>query len=72
MEGISKAIGIVVIAMMVTALAAAVLTIPVYYLWNWLMPEVFGLTTLTFWQALGISLLSGCLFQRGSSSKSSS
>ena len=66
MKQLAEAIGIVVIAIAVAVLAAVILTIPVYYLWNWLMPEIFGLTTLDFWQAFGISLLSGCLFQRGS------
>ncbi|MDR1552329.1 MAG: hypothetical protein LBS69_02545 [Prevotellaceae bacterium] len=23
-------------------------------LWNWLMPSIFGLKTITFWQALGL------------------
>ena len=27
-------------------------------LWNALMPEIFGLRTITFWQALGLLLLS--------------
>ncbi len=31
-------------------------------LWNWLMPELFGLHTITFWQALGLFLLSKILF----------
>lgn len=31
-------------------------------LWNWLMPEIFGLTTITFVQALGILVLSKILF----------
>jgi hypothetical protein len=31
-------------------------------LWNWLMPPVFGLHTLTFWQALGLLVLSWILF----------
>jgi len=32
------------------------------YLWNWLMPLIFGLPIITFWQALGICLLSKILF----------
>lgn len=32
------------------------------YLWNWLMPAIFGLTTITFWQAIGLCLLSKILF----------
>jgi hypothetical protein len=31
-------------------------------LWNWLMPAIFGLTTITFWQALGMLVLSWILF----------
>lgn len=39
----------------------------VMWLWNWLMPTIFGLTTLTFWQTAGIIILSklllgGCNF----------
>ncbi len=31
-------------------------------LWNWLMPALFGLHHITFWQALGLFLLSKILF----------
>lgn len=31
-------------------------------LWNWLGPDVFGARTITFWQALGILVLSKLLF----------
>jgi len=30
-------------------------------LWNWLMPPLFGLHSLTFWQALGLLVLSWIL-----------
>ena len=33
-------------------------------LWNWLMPEIFGLGTITYLQALGLLLLSRLLFGR--------
>ncbi|GAA3613404.1 hypothetical protein Q4Q39_03580 [Flavivirga amylovorans] len=47
----------------------------IMWLWNWLMPEIFGLTTLTYWQAVGLFiflklLLGGC-GGGGKSSKSS-
>jgi hypothetical protein len=32
-------------------------------LWNWLMPEIFGLTRLTYWQAWGVLILSWILFK---------
>jgi hypothetical protein len=31
-------------------------------LWNWLMPSIFGLHTITFWQAIGLFLLSKLIF----------
>jgi hypothetical protein len=31
-------------------------------LWNWLMPAIFGWHLITFWQALGLFLLSKILF----------
>ena len=27
------------------------------YLWNWLMPELFGLTEITYWQGVGLFIL---------------
>jgi len=33
----------------------------IMWLWNWLMPEIFGLTTLTYWQAVGLFILSKIL-----------
>ena len=32
-------------------------------LWNWLMPEIFGLPRLTYWQAWGLLILSCILFK---------
>jgi hypothetical protein len=34
----------------------------VLQLWNWLMPGIFGLPALTFWQAVGLLGLSWILF----------
>jgi len=31
-------------------------------LWNWLMPCIFGLAAISFWQALGLLVLSRILF----------
>lgn len=33
-------------------------------LWNWLMPLLFGLIQITYWQAVGIKILSTILFKR--------
>jgi hypothetical protein len=44
------------------ALAATVFSFVVLWLWNWLMPVIFGLHTISFWQALGLLVLSKILF----------
>jgi hypothetical protein len=35
----------------------------VFGLWNWLMPAIFGLRTITYWQAFGLMALSWILFR---------
>jgi len=42
--------------------ACAVFGLIVMSLWNWLMPPLFGWRLITFWQALGLFLLSKLLF----------
>ena len=39
-----------------------VFTYVVMSLWNWLMPALFGWHLITFWQALGLLVLSKILF----------
>jgi len=56
------AIGILLIVMLIIGL-------PVMWLWNWLMPSIFGLTKISFLQALGLSLLGNMLFNSGASNK---
>lgn len=56
---IGMAIGGVIIAMAMALLFGFV----VMWLWNWLMPDIFGLTTITFWQAWGLLVLSHILFK---------
>jgi hypothetical protein len=46
----------------VAVLFAFVFGIVVKVLWNWLMPGLFGLKEITFWQAFGIVLLAKLLF----------
>ena len=44
-------------------------TIITMWLWNWLMPSIFSLGTITFWQAGGILILSKILFSGGCHSR---
>ena len=41
---------------------AAVFSSVVMLLWNWLMPALFGLAAINFWQALGLFALARILF----------
>lgn len=46
----------------ILALVCLILGLPLMILWNWLMPLIFGLPTLTFWQAVGMNFLASILF----------
>ena len=37
-----------------------ILTFPAMWIWNYLMPKIFGLPTLTFWQTYGLQVLVSC------------
>ena len=55
-EAIAAFLGMIAIAMVL-------LGYPVMLLWNWLIPEIFGLPIINFWQAIGLNLLSTILFK---------
>lgn len=46
---------------LIAALAVTVFSFVVMQLWNWLTPALFGWHVITFWQALGILILSKIL-----------
>jgi hypothetical protein len=57
-------------AVAVVLLFSFVFSIPVYFIWNNVVPQVFGLKAVTFFQAWLITLLCGFLFKgTGSTSK---
>ena len=49
----------------IALVAIAVFGMALRYLWNWLMPQLFSLHPITFWQALGLIAISAILFRRG-------
>lgn len=64
---------LVVISMVIGGLALAVgfaflFGFLVMWLWNWLMPSIFGLPRINYWQAWGLFLLCQILFRATSSS----
>jgi hypothetical protein len=49
-----------------------VIAYPLMLLWNGLIPAIFGLKTITFWDAFGLYILSNLLFQNPSPYKGKS
>lgn len=54
---------VVVLGLGVVVGSSLLLAFPAMWLWNWLMPHLFGLITIDFWEALGINMLTGILFK---------
>ncbi|MFZ0038541.1 MAG: hypothetical protein WAK91_14020 [Candidatus Acidiferrales bacterium] len=55
-------IGVAIKAVLFLIIAIGVFGQAVHYLWNWLMPSLFRLPAITFWQAVGLLALSWMLF----------
>jgi hypothetical protein len=55
----------IIIVIATVVVIAILLALPTMFLWNWLMPTIFGLIKINFWQALGINLLTGIFFKGG-------
>lgn len=53
----------IIVLIVLTILNFVLFTLPLMWLWNWLMPMIFGLPVITFWQAFGIIILSNLLFK---------
>lgn len=64
MEIIAAILSVVIYVALYALLAA----LPVMWLWNWLVTDLFGLQTINFWQSLGLLVLCGSLFKSSSSS----
>ena len=63
MKKVKETIASFFVLLGVISVIALLLTLPVYWLWNWLMPVIFELPKITMLQALGLLLLSGFLFK---------
>lgn len=59
------AVGLGIMALSFATVVAFFFAIFVMLLWNWLMPALFGLSTISYIQAWGLVLLSHLLFKGG-------
>lgn len=65
----SKLLGYLIIGVGFVALVvvlSALMALPFMWLWNGLMPDIFGLKTLGFLQSWGLLILSGIIFKDSS------
>ena len=62
-----KFIGPAVTVVGLIILISLVCALPVMWLWDWLMPTIFGLKEITLFQAWGLSVLCGLLFKNNTS-----
>lgn len=60
--GFFKVLGGIIVGVVVAGVFAFVIGALIMVLWNWLMPEIFELGTITYWQGFGIALLARLLF----------
>jgi hypothetical protein len=60
-----KLFGMLLGGLVLVLVLLAVLGLAVMLLWNWLMPEIFGLPAVSFLQALGLTVLCHLLFKLG-------
>jgi len=67
-----KIIKLAIIVIGTMAVIAIVMGLPTMWLWNWLMPDLFEISRITFWQAIGLNMLAGILFRSSSGSTSKS
>jgi uncharacterized membrane protein len=63
MNTFNAVVGVIVLVVVFSLLFA----LPVMWLWDWLMPTIFGLPEITLFQAWGLSALSGLLFKSNTS-----
>jgi hypothetical protein len=69
-KSIFKITGLVLLGIVAAVALGFLLGLAVMYLWNWLMPELFGLPEIDYWQAVGIFILCHLLFKSHTSQHS--
>jgi hypothetical protein len=65
----TNVIATIVVGLALNVFLSFLLALPVMLLWDAVMPAIFGLTTITWFQAWGLSLLCGLLFKSHTTTK---
>ncbi len=59
--GFFKVLGSIIAGVFIAGFFAIVIGALIMVLWNWLMPQIFHLGTINYWQGFGIALLARLL-----------
>ncbi len=54
---------LIIMTIVLAFLLSLILALPVMWLWDWLMPTIFGLPEITLMQAWGLNFLCSLLFK---------
>lgn len=68
MQNLTKLFGLLGAFLGLLLVWTLLVTIPVQLLWNSLVPNIFGLPKISFFQTMGLILLINLLFNRGTKS----
>lgn len=63
MDKITDWISTMLVAFTFIWIIVFIYSIPLYFMWNWLVPDIFNLPTITFLQAIGLNILFNILFR---------
>jgi len=67
MKILVKVLGGLLIGILTMGGIAALVTLPTMFIWNYVMPNLFGLPEVTFLQALALNFLASILFKNNNS-----
>ncbi|MBN2737080.1 MAG: hypothetical protein JXR70_08880 [Spirochaetales bacterium] len=62
---VGKKITLVIMGLLIFAVITFLFGFLVMLLWNWLMPDIFSLPIISYWQAWGLVILAHILFKGG-------
>lgn len=49
--------------LLLLVILAIIMGFPTMWLWNWVVPKIFGLVSVGFWDSVGLNLLAGVFFR---------
>ena len=66
---VSEPIMAVVGVIMTICILVILYSLPIMWLWNWLMPKIFNLPEINLWQSIGLNLLCQILLKQSTTVK---